>query len=180
MPCGNWHPDGVVPQRNQQPYDLSGLMDKGFGGQVISRLGRAPMIPARPLARRERRSRRGRVRRSWYDDEKFGLAKVTKHYYRPVGGGWQRASLGNRESELAVLPKDYQAAFEVAAFESNMRMLAIYDSKNPDAIQRILVVGRQVAGGFKEILDVAYDTTISMLEEISSKDADFKAIYQHY
>lgn len=95
------------------------------------------------------------------------------------GGSAQVSAIANQKA-WAALPKDYQAAFEVAAFESNMRMLAIYDSKNPDAIQRILSSGVKLRWFPKEILDVAYDTTISMLEEISSKDADFKAIYQHY
>lgn len=188
VPCGNFGTQmgGWFRKEINSLKDLSGLKMRigGFGGQVISRLGVVPqMIPGGDLyAALEKGVVDAAEFVGPYDDEKLGLAKVTQYYYSPgwwEGGSAQVSAIANQKA-WAALPKDYQAAFEVAAFESNMRMLAIYDSKNPDAIQRILSSGVKLRWFPKEILDVAYDTTISMLEEISSKDADFKAIYQHY
>jgi TRAP-type mannitol/chloroaromatic compound transport system substrate-binding protein len=43
------------------------------------------------------------------------------------------------------LPKDYQAAFEAAAAEANIDMMAEYDFKNPQALRRLVGQRRQAA-----------------------------------
>jgi TRAP-type mannitol/chloroaromatic compound transport system substrate-binding protein len=116
-----------------------------------------------------------------YDDEKLGLHKVAKYYYYP--GWWEGSAtlmLYINQKSWDALPKDYQTAYEAAAFEANMRQLALYDAKNPDAIKRILASGVKLRWFPKDVLDAAYDMTQTMLEEISAKDAFFKSIYQHY
>lgn len=91
------------------------------------------------------------------------------------------ARLGNRESEsLGGIAEGLSGRVRGGGVRIQHAHAGDLRRKNPDAIQRILSSGVKLRWFPKEILDVAYDTTISMLEEISSKDADFKAIYQHY
>lgn len=188
VPCGNFGTQmgGWFRKEINSLKDLSGLKMRigGFGGQVISRLGVVPqMIPGGELYTA---LEKGVIDAAEfvgpYDDEKLGLSRIARYYYSPgwwEGGSAQVSAVCNKKA-WAALPKEYQAAFEVAAFESNMRMLAAYDAKNPAAIQRIVASGVQIRWFSKEILDIAYDTTISMLDDIAAKDADFKSIYHHY
>ncbi|UUZ52577.1 hypothetical protein LP419_24825 [Massilia sp. H-1] len=69
-----------------------------------------------------------------YDDEKLGLYKVAPFYYAP--GWWEAGAsfsfyVGIKEWEK--LPKEYQAALEVATYEAHIVMQSEYDAKNPAA-----------------------------------------------
>ena len=188
VPCGNFGTQmgGWFRKEIKSLKDLEGLKMRigGFGGQVISRLGVVPqMIPGGDLyAALEKGVIDAAEFVGPYDDEKLGLARVSQYYYSPgwwEGGSAQVSAVANKKAWDA-LPKDYQTAYEAAAFEANMRQLALYDAKNPDAIKRILASGVKLRWFPKDVLDAAYDMTQTMLEEISAKDAFFKSIYQHY
>ena len=74
-----------------------------------------------------------------YDDEKLGLNKVAKYYYTL---GWQEGGtlfhvMASRE-KWESLPPAYKKAVEVAAQATTASMLAHYDTKNPDAMLRLL------------------------------------------
>jgi TRAP-type mannitol/chloroaromatic compound transport system substrate-binding protein len=60
-----------------------------------------------------------------YDDEKLGFHKVAKNYYFP--GWWEPGPCVHffvNKDQWAKLPKDYQAAWEAAAYEANVTMMA--------------------------------------------------------
>jgi TRAP-type mannitol/chloroaromatic compound transport system substrate-binding protein len=79
-----------------------------------------------------------------YDDEKLGFFKVAKNYYYP--GWWEPGPVIHffvNKKEWDKLPKEYQEAFQAAAYEANVTMMAEYDHKNP-AAQRANALGNRV------------------------------------
>ena len=187
VPCGNFGTQmgGWFRKEINSLKDLSGLKMRigGFGGQVISRLGVVPQtIPGGDLyAALEKGVVDAAEFVGPYDDEKLGLAKVTQYYYSP--GWWEGGSAQVSASRIRKLGRHCRRTISrvrgggVRIQHAHAGDLRLQESGRHSADS---VVGRQVAVVSQGNLDVAYDTTISMLEEISSKDADFKAIYQHY
>jgi TRAP-type mannitol/chloroaromatic compound transport system substrate-binding protein len=116
--------------------DLKGLKMRipGIGGEVMARLGAIPQsIPGGDIYPA---LEKGAIDAAeWvgpYDDEKLGFYKIAKHYYYP--GWWESNSMYSfyiNMKEWEKLPKEYQAAFEAAAAEANIDMMAEYDFKNP-------------------------------------------------
>ena len=114
-----------------------------------------------------------------YDDEKLGLYKVAKYYYYP--GWWE----GGPELDLFVntkaweeLPKDYQAILEAACYEANVDMLAKYDALNPAALKRLIAAGVHLAPFSNEIMAACYKATTEIYDDIATKNAKFKKIYE--
>ena len=113
-----------------------------------------------------------------YDDEKLGFYKVAPYYYAP--GWWEPGAqlsfyVGIKEWEK--LPKEYQAAFEVATYEAHVVMQAEYDAKNPAALARLLKNGVKLRSFSREIMDACYKAANDQMEEESKKNAKFKKIY---
>ncbi len=113
-----------------------------------------------------------------YDDEKLGFYKVAKFYYYP--GWWE----GGPELDLFVnikaweaLPKEYQAILEAACHEANVDMLAKYDANNPVALKKLIANGVQLRPFPDSVLDACFKATQETYEEIASKNAKFKKIY---
>jgi TRAP-type mannitol/chloroaromatic compound transport system substrate-binding protein len=162
--------------------DLKGLKMRipGPGGQVMSRLGVVPQVLAGgdiyPALER------GVVDAAeWvgpYDDEKLGFYKVAKYYYYP---GWHepgpQLSFYVNLKEWQKLPKEYQQAFEVAAAEANLAMLAKYDKVNPEALQRLLKNGVKLRKWSAEIMKAAQKAAFDWYEEEAAKDATYKKVY---
>lgn len=163
--------------------DLNGLKMRvgGFAGRVMQRLGLVPqqiaggdIYPA---------LEKGTIDAAeWvgpYDDEKLGFYKVAPFYYSP---GWWEAGpqlsfyVGIKEWEK--LPKDYQAAIEVATYEAHVVMQAEYDAKNPAALARLLKNGVKLQSFSKEIMEACYKAANEVNEEEASKNAKFKKIYE--
>src|SRR5437016_10881866 len=126
--------------------DLKGLKFRigGFSGRVLQKLGAVPqqiaggdIYPAL-----EKGTIDGAEWVGPYDDEKLGFYKIAPHYYYP---GWWEAdsmySLFVNIKEWEKLPKEYQAAVEAACYEANIDMMAQYDYKNPQALQRLVKNG---------------------------------------
>ncbi len=114
-----------------------------------------------------------------YDDEKLGLYKVAKYYYYP--GWWE----GGPELDLMVntkaweeLPKDYQAILEAACYEANVDMLAKYDALNPAALKRLIAAGVRLSPFSNEIMAACYKATNEIYDEIATKNAKFKKVYE--
>jgi len=80
-----------------------------------------------------------------YDDEKLGFFKVAKNYYFP--GWWEpvRDPLLLNKKAWDALPAEYKEAFQAAAYEANVTMMAEYDDKNPPALRRLVQQGVQTA-----------------------------------
>ena len=161
--------------------DLKGLKIRipGFGAEVFSALGAVPQ--SLPGGEIYPALERGAIDAAeWvgpYDDEKLGFYKVAKFYYYP--GWWEPGpvlSFYVNKEQWDKLPRPYQSAFEAAAAEANVTMLAAYDAKNPQAIQR-LVQNTQLRRYPDDILKAAYDTAQKIFAEESAKNPDFKKLY---
>jgi TRAP-type mannitol/chloroaromatic compound transport system substrate-binding protein len=113
-----------------------------------------------------------------YDDEKQSLYKVARFYYYP--GWWEpagRITFYVNKGEWDQLPKPYQAAFEVAAAEVDVRILANYDAWNPPAIQRLVQKGTQLRQFPDDVMHAAYKTAQKIYTAESAANPDFKKIY---
>jgi TRAP-type mannitol/chloroaromatic compound transport system substrate-binding protein len=162
--------------------DLKGLKMRipGPGGQVMSRLGVVPQV----LAGGEiyPALERGVVDAAeWvgpYDDEKLGFYKVAKYYYYP---GWHEPgsmlSFYVNLKEWQKLPKEYQQAFEVAAAEANLVMVAKYDQLNVPALQRLLKAGVRLRKWPAEVMKAAQKAAFDWYEEEAAKDATYRKVY---
>jgi TRAP-type mannitol/chloroaromatic compound transport system substrate-binding protein len=114
-----------------------------------------------------------------YDDLKLGLPDATNFYYTP--GWWEPGptlhAVVNNDA-WSKLPVEYQRYFAVAAWESNMNMLAKYDALNQDALNQILSAGKiQLKVFSKEILAAAQKAAFELYDENAGKSPEFKEIY---
>mgnify|MGYP003460431367 CR=1 FL=1 len=165
--------------------DLKGIKMRiaGLGGTVFSALGVVPqqiaggdIYPA---------LEKGTIDAAeWvgpYDDEKLGFYKVAKHYYYP--GWWEPGPVIHffvNKAEWAKLPKEYQEAFQAAAYEANVTMMAEYDHKNPPALSRLLQNGVKLQSYSNEILEAAYNAAQQLYADESAKNPAFKKIYTEF
>ncbi len=165
--------------------DLKGLKMRipGLGGQIMARLGVVPQTLAG--ADIYPALERGAIDATeWvgpYDDEKLGFYKIAKYYYYPGWweGGPQLSFYVNLEKWRS-LPPPYQAAFEAAAAEANLQMLAAYDAKNPPALQRLLRAGVQLRPYPKEVMLAARKEAFALYEEEAARNPDFRRIYTEW
>ena len=165
--------------------DVEGLKMRiaGLGGTVFSALGVVPqqiagsdIYPA---------LEKGTIDAAeWvgpYDDEKLGFYKVARHYYYP--GWWEPGPtihfFVNRK-EWDKLPKEYQEAFQAAAYEANVTMLAEYDHKNPVGLSKLLQGGVKLQKYSDDILAAAYKAAQQLYADESAKNPAFKKIYTEY
>lgn len=182
--CGNVgvQMGGFFRKEIKSVADLEGLKMRigGIGGMVLAKMGVVPQqIPASDIYSA---LEKGTIDAAeWigpYDDEKLGLYRVAKHYYTP--GWWEgSASITSmvNEKAWAALPASYKAAFECAASEQTMRMLADYDARNPDALKKLIGQGAKISYFPKDLMSAAYKASDELWGELSAKSADFKAIY---
>ncbi|MBN9460000.1 MAG: TRAP transporter substrate-binding protein [Burkholderiales bacterium] len=161
--------------------DLKGLKMRigGIGGMVLSKLGVVPQqIPAADIYPS---LEKGTIDAAeWigpYDDEKLGLHRVANHYYSP--GWWEgSASITSMVNATAweALPPLYKAAFECAANEQTMKMLAKYDASNPDALKKMVAQGAKLAYFPKAVMDASFTAAAELNTELSHNNPDFAAI----
>lgn len=165
--------------------DLKGLKMRipGLGGQIMAKLGVVPQTLAG--ADVYPALERGAIDATeWvgpYDDEKLGFYKVAKYYYYP--GWWEggaQLSFYVNLDKWNELPKRYQQAFETAAAEVNLHMLAEYDAKNPLALARLVQHGVKLRPFPKDVMTAAYKAVFEMYEEEARKNPTFKKIYNEW
>src|SRR6187551_584593 len=165
--------------------DLKGVKMRiaGLGGEVMSRLGAVPqqiaggdIYPA---------LERGAIDSAeWvgpYDDEKLGFYKVAPHYYYP--GWWESNSMYSfyvNTKAWEALPKDYQAAFEAAAAEANIDMMAEYDFKNPPALRRLVGNGVKLHAYSTELMKAAQDAAFDLYAEESERNPAFRKLFDSW
>ena len=163
--------------------DLKGVKFRiaGLGGEVLSRLGVVPqqLAGGEIYPALERGVIDGAEWVGPYDDEKLGFFKAAPHYYYP--GWWESNSMysfyvGLKEWEK--LPKEYQAAFEAAAYEANIDMMAEYDFKNPTALRSLVGRGVQLHAFPADVMRAAQDAAFDLYEEESAKNASFRKVYE--
>jgi TRAP-type mannitol/chloroaromatic compound transport system substrate-binding protein len=165
--------------------DLQGLKMRipGLGGQIMARLGVVPQTLAggEIYLALERGALDATEWVGPYDDEKLGFHKVAKNYYYP--GWWEggpQLSFYVNLKKWQELPPEYQTAFEVAAAEANVQMLAAYDAKNPPALARLLSQGVKLHAFPKDMMDAAYKAAFEMYEEEAGRNPAFKRIYTEW
>ena len=165
--------------------DLKGLKMRipGLGGQVMAKLG--VTVQTLPGGEIFQALQTGAIDAAeWvgpYDDEKLGLNKVAKFYYYP--GWWEPGPTLEVQvnlDEWKKLPPQYQAALETAAFQSNTTMLARYDTRNSESLEKLLKTGTQLRAYSQEILEAAEKASFALYDEFAAKDADFKAVYEQW
>jgi TRAP-type mannitol/chloroaromatic compound transport system substrate-binding protein len=165
--------------------DLKGLKMRipGLGGQVLTKLG----VTVQVIAGGEifQALSTGAVDAAeWvgpYDDEKLQLNKAAEFYYYP--GWWEPGPSLEVEvnlDEWKKLPAEYQEAIKSAAFEANTIMMARYDARNNEALQRLIEGGTKLRPYSTEILEAAEKAAFELYDEFSAKDADFKAIFEQW
>jgi TRAP-type mannitol/chloroaromatic compound transport system substrate-binding protein len=116
-----------------------------------------------------------------YDDEKLGFYKVAKFYYFP--GWWEPGPAIHffvNKKAWEALPAEYKEAFQAAAYEANVTMMADYDHLNPTALRRLIQNGVQLRSYSNEIMDAAYKAAVALYADESAKNPAFKKIYDAY
>lgn len=165
--------------------DLKGLRMRipGLGGLVMGRLGVVPQSLAAGdiYPALERGAIDATEFSGPYDDEKLGFYKVARYYYYP--SFWEpsaQLSFLVSQREWQRLPKEFQEAFQVAATEVNLTMMAKYDAQNPLALQRLLKGGVLLRKWTVEIMRKAQEEAKALYEEQAAKDATYREIYSSY
>lgn len=165
--------------------DLKGLKMRipGIGGEIMSKLG--VVTQSLPGGDIYPSLEKGTIDAAeWvgpYDDEKLGLYKVAKHYYYP--GWWEGGptlSFIVNIKEWEKLPESYRQAFDVAAAEANLLMLAEYDAKNPAALGRLLKGGAVLHPFPRDVMEAALTASNALYDEESRKNPSFKKIYESW
>ena len=165
--------------------DLNGVKMRiaGIAGQIMAKMGVIPqqiaggdIYPA---------LEKGTIDAAeWvgpYDDEKLGFAKVAKYYYYP--GWWEggpQLSLYVNQAEFEKLPKTYQAILEAACAEANNVTQAKYDVLNPRALKRLVASGTQLRPFPRDLMQVAYDHTYELYDELTKTNPKFKKVYDSW
>jgi len=111
-----------------------------------------------------------------HDDEKLGFVKVAPYYYYP--GFWEggpTVSLFVNKAQYDGLPANYRSLLNTAAQAADINMLAKYDYRNPTALKNLVGEGAQLRPFSEEIMTAAYDAALQVYDELSARNADFKA-----
>lgn len=160
--------------------DLQGLKMRipGLGAQVLKNLGVVTQtLPGGEIF--QALSTGAIDAAEWvgpYDDEKLGLPDAAEFYYAP--GWWEPGPSLHAVFNLEAwnkLPKEYQSFLRVAAWESNMNMLAKYDALNNDALERIVAKGKKLRVYSDEIMNAARKAAFDLYAGYDS--AAFKEIF---
>ncbi|TAF53741.1 MAG: ABC transporter substrate-binding protein [Oscillatoriales cyanobacterium] len=184
FPCGNTgvQMGGWFRKEISTLADLQGLKMRipGLGGQVMGKLG--VTVQNLPGGEIFQALQTGAIDAAeWvgpYDDEKLGLHKIAEFYYYP--GWWEPGPTLELQINLQAwekLPIAYQEVIKTAAYEANTTMLARYDARNNEALERLIKAGVKLRPYSEEILAAAEKSSFELFDEFSAKDADFKAIF---
>ncbi len=161
--------------------DMQGLKMRipGLGAQVMNKLG--VTVQVLPGGEIFQALQTGAIDAAeWvgpYDDEKLGFQEAAKFYYAP--GWWEPGPTLEVQVNLEKfneLPEEYQAALETAAYQANLEMMAVYDARNQEALQRLVDGGVQLRVFSNEILKASEEAAFSLFDELAQEDGDFKTI----
>ncbi len=78
------------------------------------------------------------------------------------------------------LPAPFKAAYETAANEQVLLMMANYDVKNPLAMRKLIAQGAQLKIFSQAILDACFKASVETMDEHASKNADFKKLFENW
>ena len=158
--------------------DMQGLKMRigGMGGKIIEKIGVVPqqiaggdIYPA---------LEKGTIDASeWvgpYDDEKLGFYKVAQYYYYP--GWWEGGPTLHMLFNLDKwneLPPVYKSIAEAAAAMANVKMMADYDWKNPEALKKLAGQGAQLRPFGQEIMEACFNAAEETYAEIKAVNPTF-------
>ena len=77
------------------------------------------------------------------------------------------------------LPKNYKAIVTAAAGYANVEETAKYDARNPAALKRLVAGGAQLRPFSQAIMEASLKAANELYAEISSKNPDFKKVYDN-
>jgi TRAP-type mannitol/chloroaromatic compound transport system substrate-binding protein len=177
FPCGNtgmqW--GGWFRKEIKSAADLKGLKMRiaGLAGQVAAKVGvvTQQIAPGDIYPALERGVIDAVEYIGPYDDEKLGFNRVASFYYTP---GWQEGgtvfhTLCNME-KWNELPPLYKKAVEVASQATTTAMLAHYDTKNPEALARLVASGVKVSIFPRDVINASNPT----FAKIYASQKDFR------
>ena len=166
--------------------DMKGLKLRVSGllaGRVYEKLGVVPQsLPAGEIYQALEKGTLDAVELSGpADDQKLGFYKVAPHYYYP---GWHDGSpqldLFVNTAAYEALSKEHRTMVETAASYAHVQMQARYDARNPVALRQLVGTGTKLHRFPKEVIDAGYKESIALFADLSSKNANFKKIYDDY
>jgi TRAP-type mannitol/chloroaromatic compound transport system substrate-binding protein len=165
--------------------DVKGLKFRigGFGGLVLQRLGLVPQnLPGGDIYQAlERGAIDGAEFVGPYDDEKLGFYKIAKVYHYP--SYWDpcgQITMYTNAKAWEALPKEFQQVFEMACSDAHVEMQAKYDTRNPDALRRLIAQGVQIKPFPNEVGAAAWKATNELYAELSEKNSKWKKIYSQF
>ncbi len=164
--------------------DFNGLKFRiaGLAGRTLQKLGVVPQV----LAGGEiyPALEKGTIDATeWvgpYDDEKLGFHKVARFYYYP--GWWEGGTAQHfliNHAKWNELPKSYQAVMTAAAGLANVEETARYDTRNPQALKRLLAGGAQLRPFPGPVMDACLKAANEVYAETNATNADFKKVYDN-
>tara|TARA_A100000164_G_scaffold219926_1_gene195201 strand:- start:620 stop:1717 length:1098 start_codon:yes stop_codon:yes gene_type:complete len=187
LPCGNTgcQMGGWFGREVKKVEDLQGLKMRvgGYAGRILQKLGLVPqgIAPGDIYTALEKGTIDACEFVGPYDDEKLGFNRVAPFYYTP---GWyensSQTSILVNSKKWESLPNSYKAIFKSASYEAHVWVQSQYDTKNPQALARLLKRGTKLRTFSKSILDACKKATIEVINEDSEKNPSFKKIYNHY
>jgi len=165
--------------------DIKGMKMRigGFAGKVLTAMGGVPQnIPGGEIYQA---LEKGTIDATeWvgpYDDEKLGFYKVAKNYYYPGWweGGAQLCLYVNNKAYEALSPEN-KAIVDCAAAKAHTTMQAMYDSRNPAALKRLVAGGAKVLPFPKVVMDEAFKQSMALYDDLNAKNPKWKKIYEDY
>lgn len=165
--------------------DMQGLKMRigGFAGRVIERMGGVSQsIPGGEVYQALEKGTIDAV--EWigpYDDLKFGFHKVAPVYHYP--GWWEggpQIDFFINAPAYAALSAEYKAIIEAAASLAHVDMQTKYDARNPAALKALVAAGAKVVPFPKPVLDEAFKQSMSLYDELSATNANWKKVYADY
>jgi TRAP-type mannitol/chloroaromatic compound transport system substrate-binding protein len=187
FPCGNTGAQmgGWYRKEIKSVADIKGLKMRigGFAGKVLERMGGVPQnIPGGEIYTA---LEKGTIDAAeWvgpYDDQKLGFNKVAPFYYYPgwwEGGPQLDVFINNKAFES--LSPEYKAIVEAAAAFAHTEMQAKYDARNPGALKTLVGQKVKVLPFPKDVLDLAFKTSMALYEEVGAKNPNWKKVYDDY
>src|SRR6516165_579588 len=67
-----------------------------------------------------------------------------------------------------------------SAFPRHRSMMAKYDTRNPEALRRLVAAGVQLRQFPRPVLDACYKAAFETYDELAGRSADFKLIYESW
>jgi TRAP-type mannitol/chloroaromatic compound transport system substrate-binding protein len=165
--------------------DLQGVKMRigGMAGLIMAKLGVVPQLIGGPDIYPA--LEKGTIDAAeWvgpYDDQKLGFNKVAPNYCYPGWweGGPQLDFFVNTKAFDALSP-EYKAVIEAASAVAHIDMQAKYDYRNPAALKQLVGSGTRLFRFPKEVMEAAFKASQEMYAELSSKNANWKKVYEDY